>query len=784
MNAAACFDAATFQRLLADQLSAAEAEAVAAHLEGCDRCAHSLRGLPEDTLAAVVRQAQRLPALNVEAPRLQALIGRVLQLRAGTSTVNHAAAGYRTADGAPPAPAVAPVAAIFGRYRILRVRGRGGMGTVYEAEDPHLRRRVALKVPQFSGSADKQLHMRQRFLREARAAAAVDHANVCKIYDAGEQDGKPFVVMALVNGASLADRLPPGRRVKERQAVALTVRVAEGLLAVHAHGIVHRDLKPSNILIAKDGTPILTDFGLAHIHEDSEHLTGDATVGTPAYMAPEQAVPELGPVTERTDIYSLGVVLFQMLTGRLPLEGPVHHIILHHHLRKPLPAPSEFHAGLEPALDAIVRKATAPRPEDRYPDVRAFTQALTQWLRSAKARVDDDVPPPPEPEQGRSIPPDQISTMDQSQSPPEKGNPRKHRKWLVAASLALLMGGAALGTIIIRDNTGKQVAQVEVPKGGSVEFVEGGKKKLLIPPPNDKKSKEQPKVDAAKKSIDEQFRGSRGLPDGWEDKEKAFDVFTEKNGRSCLQVIKKTGNPFVTLPPLALRGNFIIEGEYMLYGGNVGFFPPRIDHSLTISLESREGGAPITIVIDYEGVVSFVTIPGTLPRKAEPYDFHKVCAFRLTREGERLRVFVNNLANHVAVAPVDALAEYDTVRIGLTAGEWCRGSGNMAKLYSLKVVSGAAEKVVPGELEKEKGDTTLTGRITCARCDLKAQKTCATVIVTKKGGKEIIYYFDQVSNKKYHGDICTEAKAGTVSGPITEDGDKSWISVTKLAYKE
>ena len=121
-----------------------------------------------------------------------------------------------------------------------------------------------MKVPHFSGSAEKQTQMRQRFLRESRSAA-VDHPNVCKIYDVGEQDGKPFVVIAFVEGESLADWLAKQRRIEDRQAVALTLRLAEALQAVHSHGIVHRDLKPGNILLTKDGTPVLTDFGLAHV---------------------------------------------------------------------------------------------------------------------------------------------------------------------------------------------------------------------------------------------------------------------------------------------------------------------------------------------------------------------------------------------------------------------------------------------------------------------------------------------------------------------------------------
>ncbi len=349
-----------------------------------------MRALPEDIPAATARPASHLPAPGAGVVRLREQNVKARQTRPAARTLNTSDRGQPTVGGAPP-PAVPVAAATFGRYRIVRELGRGGMGTVYVAEDPQLRRLVALKIPQFSGSADRQAELRQRFLREARAAAALDHPNVCKVLDCGEQDGQPFVVMALVEGASLADRLEGRGRVKSRQAVSLTVRIAEGLLAVHAHGIVHRDLKPANILIKKDGTPILTDFGLARVRDASEQLTGEgAFLGTPAYMAPEQVATDLGPVTERTDLYSLGVVLFQMVTGRLPLEGSTMQIIAHHLEQKPAPPPSAFHPGIDPALDAIIRRAMAYRPDDRYADVSAFSGALKEWLRTTK-----DVPAAP-----------------------------------------------------------------------------------------------------------------------------------------------------------------------------------------------------------------------------------------------------------------------------------------------------------------------------------------------------------------------------------------------------
>jgi serine/threonine protein kinase len=214
-------------------------------------------------------------------------------------------------------PADLPTTRQVGRYRVEYALGSGGMGAVYAADDPQLQRRIALKVPHFAGSPERQEQARRRFLREARSAAAVQHPNVCPIHDVGEHEGRPFVVLALIDGESLASRLERPPRYTDREAVGLAIKIAAGLGAVHAHGIIHRDLKPGNILLrSKDGEPVLTDFGLAQSLDDQEKLTADGSVvGTPAYMAPEQADPTLGPVTARSDLYSLGVVLFEIRDG-------------------------------------------------------------------------------------------------------------------------------------------------------------------------------------------------------------------------------------------------------------------------------------------------------------------------------------------------------------------------------------------------------------------------------------------------------------------------------------
>jgi serine/threonine protein kinase/Flp pilus assembly protein TadD len=298
--------------------------------------------------------------------------------------------------GAEPAPAPAELPARVGRYEILGLLGAGGMGRVYKARDPELGRVVAVKVPHFDGPADVREKRKARFLREARAAAAVHHPHVCPIHDVGEEGGLPYVVMAFIEGRSLADRLrTQGRYDDPRLAVSLARQVAAALEAVHDHGIIHRDLKPGNILLDPAGTfAHLADFGLARPGDSPDHLTVEGElVGTPAYMAAEQATGAAEQVGPWTDLYSLGVVLYQMLTGRLPFEGPTTLGVLHKVASEAAPPPSQFRGDLDPNLEAVVQKALARRPEDRYGMAREFALALDRWLAPAPPPLPADTRP-------------------------------------------------------------------------------------------------------------------------------------------------------------------------------------------------------------------------------------------------------------------------------------------------------------------------------------------------------------------------------------------------------
>ncbi len=270
-----------------------------------------------------------------------------------------------------------------GRYRIVKKLGQGGMASVYLADDTQLDRQVALKVPLLRG--DDQASTRQRFLREAQAAAKLRHANVCPVYDVGEADGVPYLTMAYVEGRPLSHFLR-GRALPQRQAALMARKLALALQAAHARGVVHRDLKPSNVMIDQSKEPVVMDFGLAQrVDAKGSRLTQEgATLGTPAYMSPEQAAGDVKAMGPCCDVYSLGVILYEMLTGRLPFEGPVAVVFAQVLTQEPAP-PSSLRPELDPRLEAVCLKAMAKKIEDRYADMGALARALDDYLRAGES---------------------------------------------------------------------------------------------------------------------------------------------------------------------------------------------------------------------------------------------------------------------------------------------------------------------------------------------------------------------------------------------------------------
>lgn len=272
----------------------------------------------------------------------------------------------------------------FGRYLLRRQLGHGGMGIVWEALDTDLGRPVALKMLLASGE-DFDAGAVERLLREARAAARLRHPGIVGILDIGQAEGRHYFTMDLVQGRSF-EKLLSTSSLPERSRIEVVAAVAEALGAAHAEGIVHRDVKPSNIIVDLRGRPVLVDFGLARDGAvDGRALTGTgAIVGTPHYMSPEQSCHSPRSASPPSDVFSLGVVLFRALTGRLPFQPDNLQVLLQAILQDEPPVPSSLNAGIPRDLDTICLKCLEKKPERRYADGSALAADLRRWLAGAR----------------------------------------------------------------------------------------------------------------------------------------------------------------------------------------------------------------------------------------------------------------------------------------------------------------------------------------------------------------------------------------------------------------
>ncbi|MBM4034134.1 MAG: serine/threonine protein kinase [Planctomycetes bacterium] len=266
----------------------------------------------------------------------------------------------------------------LGIYYLQRLLGKGGMGAVYLAVDPTLRRQVALKVLAPELAADHEYVA--RFHREATSLARIRHPNLVHIYAVGEDANRHFIAMEYLKGQSVADLLRQHGPLPHPSAVRILGQVLSALDKVHAAGIVHRDLKPANIMIDEDQRAILTDFGLAKPRHDRSVTTGNTLLGTPEYMAPELA--EGREADFRTDIYALGVILFELVTGRVPFQSTSAIATLRQHIETPTPSARGLTPALPPQLDAVIARAMAKKPEERYQSVRALAADLVAVTRT------------------------------------------------------------------------------------------------------------------------------------------------------------------------------------------------------------------------------------------------------------------------------------------------------------------------------------------------------------------------------------------------------------------
>jgi serine/threonine protein kinase len=363
-----CPESRDLQEYASGQTSGPDAEGITQHLKDCARCREIVSRLQNDTA----------PGSAVSPPPEPGEPGG-------------AVGPERPAGSAPPAfdflsaPQASGELGWLGGYRVQKLLGQGGMGLVFLAEDVGLQRPVALKVllPQLSG---KPVY-HQRFLREARAAAALKSDHVVTIYQVGEHNGLPFLAMEFLRGGTLEGWLKPGQRPTVPQAVRLGKEIALGLAAAHARGLIHRDIKPANIwLEAPKGRVKILDFGLARPVNDDENLTHSGLiVGTPAYMSPEQARGEA--LDPRCDLFSLGCVLYELLAGRLPFQGPTVMAKLTALMVDEPPPLMALNPEIPSELGELVQRLLSKKPADRPPSARVVAENLQQLERALVARV-------------------------------------------------------------------------------------------------------------------------------------------------------------------------------------------------------------------------------------------------------------------------------------------------------------------------------------------------------------------------------------------------------------
>lgn len=275
-----------------------------------------------------------------------------------------------------------------GGYQIAEEIGRGGAAVVYRAYQPQLERWVAVKVLSFAEAGEPEFLA--RFRREARAIAALRHPNILTVYDYGEEEGVAYIAMEYVPGGSLKKCLT-GQPMEWAQAVSLVIPVGQALEYAHSQGIVHRDVKPANILLARPDWPLLADFGLAKLLSPQPGITRPGTsLGTPDYLAPEQAIGE--GVDHRCDVYSLGAVLYELLTGQVPLRGPTPAETLLRRLQETPVPPSRLNSQIPPLLDEVLLRALRRDPAARYPTMGALVEELTLLVETLGRHTT----PPPE----------------------------------------------------------------------------------------------------------------------------------------------------------------------------------------------------------------------------------------------------------------------------------------------------------------------------------------------------------------------------------------------------
>src|SRR6476661_1399475 len=325
---------------------------------------------------------------------------------------------------------------LSGRYGLEAKLGSGGMSTVYLARDQTLDRQVAVKV--MHREMSEQADQLERFRQEARSVAKLSHPNVVSVIDAGEDGGHPYIVFEYVEGETLKQRINREGALPPQEAIAYAIEIARGLSMAHARNMVHRDIKPQNILIDAEGRAKLTDFGISRqLEQDGMTATG-RVLGTTDYVAPEQAMGH--PVDPRSDIYSLGVVLYEMLIGQVPFQADSQVGVAMKHVNEELPDVQRRRPEVSAAVALVVERSTMKTPEQRYENVAEMIDDLSTALEVEAARAG-------------STTGEATSVLDALPPPKRKLSGRARWSWGAIALLVLIGGGALLATKLISDGT-------------------------------------------------------------------------------------------------------------------------------------------------------------------------------------------------------------------------------------------------------------------------------------------------------------------------------------------
>ena len=342
----------------------------------------------------------------------------------------------------------------IGRYQVKKELGRGGMATVFLAFDPKFKRDVAIKVLPHAFLHDPQF--RARFEREATTIAQLEHPTIAPVYDFGEEGGQPFIVMRLMSGGDLSDKLALGA-LSLQETVSIVERVASALDAAHGNGIIHRDLKPGNILFDSYNNAFLSDFGIARLAASSSTLTGSAIIGTPSYMSPEQIQGDKN-IDGRSDIYALGIILYQMLVGQMPYQADTPAKVMMMHILNPVPNILDIKPELGEKVGAVIERALAKDPDERFRNGKDLTEAFkhaiadedwTQTAEPIRRRAQREESPTVRVETGAlleeptAVPVAATQSSPQTPIPKAAAPPPRKTNWFL-----LIMGGV-VGVILV-----------------------------------------------------------------------------------------------------------------------------------------------------------------------------------------------------------------------------------------------------------------------------------------------------------------------------------------------